>query len=90
MELLIVDLLLIIFVIVVVIIFILMFGLLFFISGIGRIVGLLSYLIFRNREDCPFCSCKKSMRMIKTESGYKKVCDRCKFSVEVEDKKDNE
>ena len=52
--------------------------------------GFFSYLIFRNREDCPFCHCRKSMRMIKTESGYKKVCDRCKFSVEVEDEQVNE
>lgn len=78
------------FFIVLFIILILMFGLLFFISGLGWLVGLFSYLIFRNREDCPFCHCRKSMRMIKTESGYKKVCDRCKFSVEVEDKKENE
>ena len=84
------DLLVIIFFIVVIIIFILMFGLLFFISVIGRMAGFFSYLIFRNREDCPFCHCRKSMRMIKTDSGYKKVCDRCKFSVEVEDKKENE
>ena len=84
------DLLVIIFFIVVIIIFILMFGLLFFISGIGKMAGFFSYLIFRNREDCPFCHCRKSMRMIKTESGYKKVCDRCKFSVEVEDEQVNE
>ena len=78
------------FFIVLFIILILMFGLLFFISGLGWLVGFFSYLIFRNREDCPFCHCRKSMRMIKTDSGYKKVCDRCKFSVEVEDKKENE
>lgn len=84
------DLLVIIFFIVVIIIFILMFGLLFFISGIGRMAGFLSYLIFRDREDCPFCHCKKSMRMIKTDGGYRKVCDRCKFSIEVEDKRYNE
>ncbi|MBS4764499.1 MAG: hypothetical protein KHX06_11130 [Brachyspira sp.] len=42
------------------------------------------------REDCPFCHSRKSLKIIKTENGYRKECDKCKFSVEVEDKKYNE
>lgn len=81
------SLLVILFFIIVITIFVLMFGILFFVSGIGRIFDFLSYLIFRNYEDCPFCHSGHSMRIIKTENGYKKVCGRCKFSIEVEDNK---
>lgn len=81
------DLLVIIFFIIIFIIFILMFGILFFVSGIGKIVDLISMIVFRNHEDCPFCNCKNSMRIIKTSSGYKKVCNKCKFSIEVDDNK---
>lgn len=90
LELLIVELLAIIFFIIVIIVFILMFGLLFFVSFISKTFNFVSYLIFRNREDCPFCHSRKSLKIIKTENGYRKECDKCKFSVEVEDKKYNE
>ena len=66
-----------------------MFGILFFVSGIGKIVDLISMIVFRNHEDCPFCNCKNSMRIIKTSSGYKKVCNKCKFSIEVDDNDEN-
>ena len=46
-------------------------------------------IIFRNHEDCPFCHCKNSMRIIKTSSGYKKVCSKCKYSIEVKDDKND-
>ncbi|WP_295161961.1 hypothetical protein [uncultured Brachyspira sp.] len=84
------DLLVIIFFIAVILIFILMFGILFFVSIIGKIADLISIIIFRNYEDCPFCNCRNSMRIIKTSSGYKKVCSKCKFSIEADDKNDNE
>ena len=66
-----------------------MFGILFFVSGISKIVDLISMIIFRNHEDCPFCNCRNSMRIIKTSTGYKKVCNKCKFSVEIEDNNTN-
>ena len=81
------DLLVIIFLIAIIIIFILMFGILFFVSGIGKIVDFISMIIFRNHEDCPFCQCKNSMRIIKTSTGYKKVCNKCKYSIEVDNDK---
>ncbi|CRF32596.1 hypothetical membrane protein [Brachyspira suanatina] len=81
------DLLVIIFFIAIIIIFILMFGILFFVSGIGKIVDFISMIVFRNHEDCPFCNCKNSMRIIKTSTGYKKVCNKCKFSVEINNDK---
>ncbi|WP_304353290.1 hypothetical protein [Brachyspira innocens] len=83
------DLLVIIFFIIIIIIFILMFGILFFVSGISKVVDLISMIIFRNHEDCPFCHCKNSMRIIKTSSGYKKVCSKCKYSIEVKDDKND-
>ena len=83
------DLLVLIFFIIIIIIFILMFGILFFVSGISKIVDLISMIIFRNHEDCPFCNCRNSMRIIKTSTGYKKVCNKCKFSVEIEDNNTN-
>ena len=83
------DLLVIIFLIAIIIIFILMFGILFFVSGIGKIVDFISMIIFRNHEDCPFCQCKNSMRIIKTSTGYKKVCNKCKFSVEIDNNKND-
>ncbi len=61
-----------------------------FVSIIGKIADLISIIIFRNYEDCPFCNCRNSMRIIKTSSGYKKVCSKCKFSIEADDKNDNE
>ena len=64
-----------------------MFGILFFVSGISKVIDLISMIVFRNHEDCPFCGCKNSMRIIKTSSGYKKVCNKCKFSAEIEDNK---
>ncbi|MEI0604695.1 hypothetical protein R4K55_10775 [Brachyspira alvinipulli] len=81
------DLLVLIFFIIIIIIFILMFGILFFVSGISKVVDLISMVVFRNHEDCPFCNCRNSMRIIKTSTGYKKVCNKCKFSVEIEDNK---
>ncbi len=84
------DLLVIIFLIAIIIIFILMFGILFFISGIGKIVDFISMIIFRNHEDCPFCQCKNSMRIIKTSTGYKKVCNKCKYSIEVDNDKNDD
>ena len=84
------DLLVIIFLIAIIIIFILMFGILFFVSGIGKIVDFISMIIFRNHEDCPFCKCKNSMRIIKTSTGYKKVCNKCKFSIEVDNDKNED
>ena len=81
------DLLVLIFFIIIIIIFILMFGILFFVSGINKVIDLISMIVFRNHEDCPFCGCKNSMRIIKTSSGYKKVCNKCKFSAEIEDNK---
>ena len=84
------NILVIIFIVFVIIAFILTFGMLFFVSGIGMIFNFISYLIFRNHEDCPFCHCKRAMRIIRTKDGYKKVCGRCKFCIEVEDKKYNE
>ena len=80
------NIIFIIFIIIVFIIFISMFGILFFVSGIGKIVYVISSIVFRNHEDCPFCNTKNSMRIIKTYNGYKKVCNKCKFSIEVEDK----
>lgn len=67
-----------------------MFGILFFVSGISKIVDLISMIIFRNHEDCPFCNCKNSMRIIKTSNGYKKVCSKCKYSIEIKDDNTNE
>ncbi|MEI0492898.1 hypothetical protein R4J17_10710 [Brachyspira intermedia] len=84
------DLLVIIFLIAIIIIFILMFGILFFVSGIGKIVDFISMIIFRNHEDCPFCQCKNSMRIIKTSTGYKKVCNKCKYSIEVDNDKNDD
>ncbi|MEI0559590.1 hypothetical protein [Brachyspira intermedia] len=84
------DLLVIIFLIAIIIIFILMFGILFFVSGIGKIVDFISMIIFRNHEDCPFCQCKNSMRIIKTSTGYKKVCNKCKYSIEVDNNKNGD
>ena len=62
-----------------------MFGILFFVSLATKIINLFLGIIFRNREDCPFCNCKKSIKIIKTNNGYKKVCDKCKYSIEVDD-----
>ncbi|TVL43937.1 hypothetical protein A9X84_07630 [Brachyspira hyodysenteriae] len=84
------DLLVIIFFIAIIFIFILMFGILFFVSGIGKIIDFISMIVFRNHEDCSFCNCKNSMRIIKTSSGYKKVCNKCKFSIEVDNDKKND
>ena len=83
------NIIFIIFIIFILIIFISMFGILFLVSGIGKIVDIISSIVFRNHEDCPFCNTKNSMRIIKTYNGYKKICNKCKFSVEVKDKEDN-
>ncbi len=80
------NLLVVIFIILIFFVIILMFGLLFFVSGITKIKDFIVNIIFRNTESCPFCKAKNSMRMIQSRNGYKKVCSRCKFSVEVEDK----
>ncbi len=79
------NLILIVFIVVVVLLFILMFGALFFVSiftGVWR-----SFLLFLNRgkEDCPFCKSKGSMRVYSTESGHKKICKKCKFSIDIDD-----
>ena len=62
-----------------------MFGILFFVSGIGKVIDLVSSVVFKNHEDCPFCKCKNSMRVIKTTNGYRKVCSKCKFSIEADE-----
>ena len=83
------NIIFIIFVIIIFLIFISMFGILFFVSGIGKIVDVISSIVFRNHEDCPFCNTKNSMRIIKTYNGYKKICakfnfeDRVKIMLEI-------
>lgn len=62
-----------------------MFGALFFISVFNRLWRSSLSFFTKDREDCPFCKSKASMEVYNTESGHKKICKKCKFSIDVDD-----
>lgn len=71
-------------IIIVAVVFILMFALLFLTSFFKGIISSV-YKFFKRYDDkCSFCG-HHTMKLYKTESGYKKVCRRCNFSVEIKD-----
>lgn len=65
----------------------LMFGILFFVSAFRKMTESIVSLISWNKESCPFCGSKRSMQIFETSDGYKKVCKKCKFSIEIDDDK---
>lgn len=72
----------IIFIVIISALFILMFMALFFVSAFSSLVSRITHFFSGNREDCPFCGSKRSMQVFNTNTGHKKVCKKCKFSVE--------
>lgn len=71
-----------IFIIIISALFVLMFMALFFVSAFSSLVNKIIHFFSGDREDCPFCGSKRSMQVFNTATGYKKVCKKCKFSIE--------